>query len=592
MRTTLLYTSFLLCLYLILTQCSTTHNTSEYDTYSIEKNIYKPEQAHAFMRNILEANDSERDYFKIQFLNTIMQPAHRWDITQIITHMQTQKSDQLANAVALMSSQLDIMNHQYKKAAQQLSQLNYQQLTQTQQIKWKQLAAHIALNTNQLNPFLTLQQQLMAWNAADDDIASRLNHQSKQQLLYALKHAQTTYQAAWLKFALLAKNTKQSPQSMDHALIDWTNQYPDHEGNQLILAPHPIQNRLASSKHIVFLLPQHGHLKHISKAILQGFLMRKHQIDAPYKVSILDTENETDIATLYQKAIDLHANLIIGPLQKTNCQKLADQHLIQIPTLFLNQVDPNNHNPYLYQFSLSPSDEATEVANAARKYGYARALVIGEETEWSHKIMNQFNLAWQNLDGQILDTMVIDHKQKYLATPVKKLLDINPSLHRNHLVKRLIKRPDLRVKSNARQDFDMIFLALSPYQAKQIVPLIHYYTHNYIPIYATSTLFSANKIERHNVDLATVRVCLPPWALNHLPQPLLRLKHAMLAIWPQSFEPLSLFYAQGVDINILLNYLPTIQRFAQPSIAGATGQLTINASQVINRKLQWLRIKS
>ena len=71
------------------------------------------------------------------------------------------------------------------------------------------------------------------------------------------------------------------------------------------------------------------------------------------------------------------AQFVVGPLSKPAVSKLMTEGAITVPTLTLNfayQTDPLPAN--LYQISLSPEDEARQVAERAWLDGHNQAISV------------------------------------------------------------------------------------------------------------------------------------------------------------------------------------------------------------------------
>ena len=191
----------------------------------------------------------------------------------------------------------------------------------------------------------------------------------------------------WLHLAIVAKQTNQPPQNLLQQLNTWKQTYPNHPANSLL--PHSLpSNPLVVAnqpKKIALLLPMHGPLAASGQAIRNGFFAayyydKKHRTNAP-TIRVYDTTSAA-VATLYQQALAQGANFVVGPLTKTNVNNLISHANIRVPTLTLNTV--NQRSPSnLFQFGLSPLDDAKQAATKAWNNNHNRAIIIAPANSWA-----------------------------------------------------------------------------------------------------------------------------------------------------------------------------------------------------------------
>ena len=159
---------------------------------------------------------------------------------------------------------------------------------------------------------------------------------------------------------------------------------PGHRGVQPSSRSHMDAGRgeprgYVSGETVAVLLPESGRFSAAAEAVRAGILAAQ-RADDPSKRPVLrfyDTSNDQSAPALVRRAAAEGAQLVIGPLQKQAVDQLAASPSLPAPTLALNvatggQMPP----PDLYQFALSPEDEAAEVANRAWAKGYRGALML------------------------------------------------------------------------------------------------------------------------------------------------------------------------------------------------------------------------
>lgn len=319
-------------------------------------------------------------------------------------------------------------------------------------------------------------------------------------------------------------------------------------------------------KKIALLLPLSGNLSSKGQAIRNGFFTayyydkQQNTANVP-TITVIDT-NQGNIQKLYQQAVADGANVIVGPLTKPNLETLAHSTHLSVPTLALNNLENNTHTiPNLYQFSLSPDDEAQQAAERAWRAGYRRILVIAPQGQWGQGVSNSFKQRWQSQGGLITNTIVFNS--------VDSAAQLTAALQ--------------------NKNFDAIFLLALPNQARQIQTLIRAEA-GWAPVYATSTIYNGMP-SAIDVSLDGVFFCDMPWVLNdpaHLPPNLRAMRQRITTIWPSSFTTYPRLYAFGIDAYSLAANLSAIQNGDE---AGATGVLSLAPYQQIYRRLEWAQMR-
>jgi len=316
-------------------------------------------------------------------------------------------------------------------------------------------------------------------------------------------------------------------------------------------------------------------------SILAYYYAKQQQSDAP-TVNVIDTSNG-DIVALYQQAVANGADFVVGPLTKSDLQTLTAKGELSVPTLALNTLDNGAgavHN--LYQFGLSPQDEAEQAAVRAKQAGHSRALVIAPAGAWGQGIAQAFEKRWQSLGGTIVDTYAFIPKGD-LNNGVRKLLAASAASKNAPNRSRFVP--------TSRSDFDVIFMAAFPSDARQIKPLLVYYNVGNTPVYATSLIYSGTPSPVADSDLNGVEFSDMPWILGpDMPQ-WSAMRDRMKTLWGASYDASPRLYAFGVDAYHLTYTLNKIAG-SSGTIPGATGTLSIDANQQVKRQLKWAKMEN
>lgn len=338
---------------------------------------------------------------------------------------------------------------------------------------------------------------------------------------------------------------------------------------------------------VALLLPLSGGLASSSQAIRNGFFAayyhhKQESLTAP-EIQVFDT-TQGDIISIYQQAVHQGAKVIIGPLTKDDVIKLAQWNQLSVPTLALNSIGVGPiHN--LFQFGLSPIDEAQQAALRAWTDGYRQTLVLAPNTSWGHANANVFIQQFQQYGGTVVDQAYYND-QSSLDPTIRQLLQINSSIINNKRASSLHKR---------RQDADMIFLIAPPEFARQIKPLLNYYFAGDLPVYATSHVYQGVPNPSLDGDLNGIQFCDMPWTINSqnlVPGYLNNVRSNIMQAWPDSFAAQPRLYALGVDAYDVIALLQNMQASPRYIVDAATGMLTLTSQQRISRQLYWAHFQN
>jgi len=280
----------------------------------------------------------------------------------------------------------------------------------------------------------------------------------------------------------------------------------------------------------------------------------------------------------------------VGPRTKENVKKLGSSGKLTVPTLALNTVDTGNWitPKNLYQFGLSPLDEARQAAERAWQDGHAKIITIYPQGNWGKSVDSTFENKWQSLGGTIVSSLAYPTNGN-LRDSIEQLMDVNQSVSRS---KRLSKILGEKVKSVPRRrgDVDAIFLVATPNIARQIRPLLKFYFAGNIPVYSTSAVYSGHPSPRKDRDLDGIRFDDMPFVLADTAK-MRTARQGAAKLWPNSYRRYPKLYAMGVDAYTIVSQLNRLSALPQFGIAGLTGTLYMDSNHVIHRQLLWAQFR-
>lgn len=377
----------------------------------------------------------------------------------------------------------------------------------------------------------------------------------------------------WVSLADISRKTYHNPERMIVDLDQWQEHYPNHPANAFLPSQlDKVNDHLyARPKHMALLLPLTGALSGPGKAVEDGF-MAAYQASGQSDLSVrVYNTDDADVARVYEQALANGADYVVGPLTKSDVAKIARMPH-PVPTILLNETPKiSDHNAF--QFGLSPTQEARQVAMKAHKAGFSKALVIAPAGPWGVDVVHAFSSQWAANGGQIVETWHFTPEAD-LGLGVRQLLRASESAARIRPTKR-VSGSDNHYKR--RQDFDVLILIAYPSKARAIMPLIRYYFASDVPIYSTSAVYSGIENTVKDRDLNGIIFCDMPWVFSH--------QMGRDHYWSEQLNGYNRLYALGMDSFTLSSQLNQLLLFPAIGINEQSGVIYLTKGNKLSRIL-------
>lgn len=418
--------------------------------------------------------------------------------------------------------------------------------------------------------------------------------QLSDQALQQLSKGPPDVLSGWMDLVHLTRTLRQQPAALEQAIARWRQRYPDHPADHGLLSE--VLKQLAKTRQppaqIALLLPLSGRLSAAADAVRDGFLAGYfHQpagVQRPV-IRIYDTGDQAGQAwALYQQAVAEGAKYVVGPLDKTAVADLARSGTLSVPLLTLNYLDnaAGTAPAGMYQFGLSPEDEARAVADRARQDGHGRCVTLVPQGTWGQRVLSAFQQRWQSLGGTIAENQTYDPQQTDYSDALTHMLNLDGSHARYRALARRLPGA-LHFQPRRRRDVDFVFLVAQPRQARLIRPQLRFHHAGDLPVYATSHVYGGEPDQVADRDMDGIRFCDMPWALDDS-GPLGRVHDLLDRLWPQRTQRYSRLYALGLDAYDVLPYLHEMGRGGTLArFDGATGNLRLDSDHRLHRRLRW-----
>lgn len=497
--------------------------------------------------------------------------------------------------VLLLSAEIAISQKDTVRAGELISEIK--PITREQQINFYELKADLDFLTGkymyavdrrvQLDSYIT---EPKAKSRNNRKIWTALSSMSSTQLNSQRSNNATIN--GWLDLAKVIRSGQKNIVKLEDDLLNWGTRHPAHPVNENFLSEliTIYEADATERKHIAVILPMQGELSNVTENIKNGILSAYYYDSNTAVKPVINfydsSDEEVTFNQLYQQAIESGATDIIGPLDKIVINQLAQRQELDVPVLTLNYSENTfNNTDNLFQFGLSPEDEAHQVAELAIKQNKKRAAVFYPDSEWGKRLSQAFTDRYVSLGGKVQTTADYATNTNDYRRPIRALFNLDQSAIRHRKVENTISKKAISVPYR-RQDIDMIFLAATPRPARSIMPAFKFHHASGLPVYSTSHVYTGNANKELDRDLNGLVFCDLPWVLqNNSP-----LKNVFTKNWPQQ-ENFTRLYALGIDAYRLVYNLDYLENKDFAFYDGQTGNIQLDENNRVTRKLLWAKFE-
>jgi outer membrane PBP1 activator LpoA protein len=267
--------------------------------------------------------------------------------------------------------------------------------------------------------------------------------------------------------------------------------------------------------------------------------------------------------SLYQLAIKEGAQLCVGPLDKQEIKALVEGTDLTIPVLALNYVE-GLHHPKLYQFGLSPSDDALQIALKAHHDGHQNAALLVPKTEQGKRFAVYLRDSWQKLAGHLTYVQAYNESRHTFDSVVTEL------------------ESALQSSQKTTDNADAVILNAYPKPARALTAALQANENmGTLAVYATAQLYTGDEDVERDRHLTGVTFCDVPWMFNQAYGGELS-KSTLKSNWQSLPTGYLRLLPLGIDAYNIINHLDELK--TKP-YSGASGRLTIDANNRLNREL-------
>ena len=400
----------------------------------------------------------------------------------------------------------------------------------------------------------------------------------------------------WVRLAQLARTHRLDPQRLEDAVEAWQADHPDHPAVER-QAPELItryRERIHRPTQIALLVPLSGDFAAAGRAIRDGALVAHYASEVSDRptVQVYDTAGDAErAARAYRRAIADGAEMVIGPVTRDAVKSVIDAHDDNPePLLTLNRVADAGRDS-LYQFALSPEDEARQAAHQARELGWETAIALAPDSDWGSRVLTAFEEAFTESGGILLQSDAYDPSEADFSSAIRETLNLRVSGRRHQELVRTLGQ-SLEYQPRRRQDVDGIFMAAFPEVGRLLRPQLEYHHAQDLPVLATSHVFTGTAQPEEDRDLGGLRFLDGPWLIDAalgVPDGLERerLEHQLGGV----MERHARLVALGIDAYRILPYLELLEEHPEEQLDGLTGSLRLDEQRRVQRGLVMARFE-
>lgn len=391
-------------------------------------------------------------------------------------------------------------------------------------------------------------------------IVSTLSLLSQSQLQHLTRQGRGAMKG-WADIALLTQHSGANPSGLDTRYRQWKQRHSGHPALAGLGRAYAqmLSGGYQSGEKVTVMLPRSGRFASAAKVIRAG-IEAASRADAGGQrpaLSFADSTNAARVRTLHAAATKQGAGYVIGPLEKPAVDALLATHTLSVPTLALNESTRDSRAENLFQFSLSPENEAAEVASKAAAMGAKRALVLYPKGAWGERLASAFRRQWISLGATVSGQASFDPSWSTYDKTLAKLID--------------------------GQNADMLFLVATAEMARKIYPHIRSAAPTSLPVISTSHVYSGSFDPTKDRALVGLYFVDIPWMLDVGGA---SARRALADGSSVATGPLARLYAMGIDAYRLAPRLSELAQSPGAYYPGQTGGLAVDSLGRITRQLR------
>src|ERR1700681_379426 len=397
----------------------------------------------------------------------------------------------------------------------------------------------------------------------------------------------------WLDLGAIATDTHGASLIGEAEAAGWRAKYPNHPALEVLAQALPPPLVVAApGGRIALLLPLTGPASGQAATVRDGFLSAYYQLPPATRpaLQVYDTGALTPADAIAQ-ARAAGSSFIVGPLLREDVATVAALGSQSVPVLALNFLPADQPAPGgLYQFALSPEDEAQLVARRILADGRCRGVARVARGDWGMRVIDAFTRELTGGGGSLISQTLYDPAEHDYSAALKNILRVEDSDAR-HVHMQNVLGTKLNFELRHRGDIEFVFIVPeSATNARLIEPQLKFFYAGDIPSYSLSNAYAADSTDA-NRDIDSLMYPDMPWMISD-DSSLDTIRASIEQAWGNGVAWRSRLFAFGYDAcQLMLVMAGGHQRLADVQVAGLSGQLHFDSKGRVQRDLIWVQMR-
>jgi outer membrane PBP1 activator LpoA protein len=399
--------------------------------------------------------------------------------------------------------------------------------------------------------------------------------------------------AGWLELGAIATEGHATSLIGEAEAAAWRAKYPNHPALEVLsqALPPPLVTAAPGGR-IALLLPLSGPAAGQAATVRDGFLSAYSPLPEATRpaLQVYDTGAVTAAAAVKQARAE-GSSFIVGPLTREDVAAVADLGSQSVPVLALNFLPADRAAPPgLYQFALSPEEEARIVARRMLADGHRRGVALVPRGDWGNRVIDAFTRELTAGGGSLITQALYDPAEHDYSYELTAILHVDDSEAR-HVRLQNVLGTKLNFEPRHRGDIEFVFVVPeSATNARLIEPQLKFFYAGDVASYSLSNAFEPEATDA-NRDADGLMYPDMPWMVSD-DASLDAIRGNIEQAWGNGVAWRSRLFAFGYDAcQLMLALSSGRQKLAEVQIAGLSGQLHFDAQGRVQRDLIWVQLR-
>jgi outer membrane PBP1 activator LpoA protein len=396
----------------------------------------------------------------------------------------------------------------------------------------------------------------------------------------------------WLELGEIATQARGTSLTADSEAARWRAKYPNHPALDVLsqALPSALTPTVVGAR-VALLLPLTGPASAQAATVRDGFLSAYYLLPAATRpeLRLYDTAALPGPDAIAQ-ALAAGSSFIVGPLTREDVAAVASTGSQPVPVLALNFLPTDRAAPSgMYQFALSPEEEARVVARRLLADGHHRGIALIPRGDWGNRVSDAFTHELAAGGGSLISVASYDPAGHDYGYELQSILRIDDSSARHQRLQNVLGGK-LNFEPRRRADIEFVFIAAaSATTARLIEPQLKYFYAGDIPSYSLSNAYEPDSTAS-NQDIDGLMYPDMPWMVSG-DGSIDDIRNNIAQSWQDRAAWRSRLFAFGYDAcQLMLAMSAKGHSPADAQVAGLTGTLHFDPDRRVLRDLIWVQI--